>query len=225
MMNDSASSTDDYLNALASRFLVFDGPDGSGKSSQYTRFRQFITQHHPHLEICEIREPGGTAIGEQIRDVLLDPENRAAHRMDIHTEMLLFMASRAQVVRERIIPALDRGALVIADRFLSSTLAYQGAAGGLEESDILAVGKVACGKTWPADLILIFDVDEKTAASRLNPLLDRMEAKGADFHRRVRHGFLDQARKNPAHYAVIDASQPFDDVFQSVMNAVRNLLK
>ena len=220
---DNSSVSYDFLSQLAGRFIVFDGPDGSGKSTQFRDFHTLINTH-TDLKVCEIREPGGTAIGEQIRDVLLDPGNHATHGMDAMTEMMLFMASRAQVVREKIIPARESGAVVMADRFLSSTLAYQGTAGGISEEEILAVGRVACGSTWPPDLILIFDVDSATAAGRLNPLLDRMEARGAEFHQRVRNGFLRQAKSDPKHYAVVDATQPVEAVRSAVHAAIRERL-
>jgi dTMP kinase len=134
--------------------------------------------------------------------------------------MLLYMASRAQLVEQRIGPALLRRELVLADRFVSSTLAYQGAAGGLPIEDIHAVARIACGRTMP-DLVVIFDVDEATAATRLNPLLDRMEAKGRDFHRRVREGYLAQAREAPDRHIVVDARQREDEVWASLLVALR----
>jgi dTMP kinase len=129
------------------------------------------------------------------------------------------MASRAQLFEERIVPALDRGELVLADRFTSSTLAYQGTAGGLPVADILAVGKVATGNRWP-DLTVIFDVDERTAASRLSPLLDRIEQRGAEFHRRVRDGYLQQVRDFPDRYRTVDASRSPDEVFEQLLATV-----
>jgi len=117
---------------------------------------------------------------------------------------MLFMASRAQLVEEVIRPARERGEVVLGDRFVPSTLAYQGAAGGLTADEITRVAEVACGDVRP-DLVLVFDVDEATAARRLNPLLDRMEAKGAAFHRKVREGYLAQAKGRPDEFAVIDA--------------------
>ena len=140
--------------------------------------------------------------------------------MDLRCEMLLYMASRAQLVAQRIGPALARGELVLADRFISSTLAYQGTAGGLSVSDILAAAKIAVGNCWP-DLIVIFDVDQKTAASRLSPLLDRMELKGAEFHQAVRQGYLDQARHDPQRYLVIDATADADMVFDRLLTGLR----
>lgn len=199
--------TDDWVRKLAGRFIVFDGPDGSGKSTQFRRFSRFVQERG--LDVCEVREPGGTSIGEHIRQVLLDPANDA---MDLRCEMLLYMASRAQLMAERIGPALEAGACVLADRFISSTLAYQGAAGGMPMKDILDVGRVALGEHWP-DLVVVFDVDEATAAKRLNPLLDRMEQKGADYHRCVRQGYLEQAKADPNRYVVIDARADVEEVF------------
>jgi dTMP kinase len=126
------------------------------------------------------------------------------------------MASRAQLVEQVIAPARERGDLVLADRFISSTLAYQGTAGGMQAEEILAVGRVAVRSIWP-DLTVIFDVDEHVAGSRMNPLLDRMERKGLEFHRRVRDGFLAQARADPDRFAVIDASGDPVAVFESLL--------
>lgn len=201
-----------WLGALAGRFLVFEGPDGSGKSTQLRRF--VALAHRAGLAVCEAREPGGTRVGERIRQILLDPLHQ---EMALRCEMMLYMASRAQLVEETIRPALHRRELVVADRFVASTLAYQGAAGGLPIDEIIAVARAACGvpgtagACWP-DLTVIFDVDEATAQSRLSPLLDRMEGKGQEFHRKVRQGYLDQARRDPQAYAVIDARADEDHV-------------
>ena len=200
-----------WTRNLAGRFLVFDGPDGSGKSTQFSRFAEHGRRHG--LTVCEVREPGGTPIGEQIRTVLLDPAN---HDMALRCEMMLYMASRAQLIEQTIRPALEARELVLGDRFISSTLAYQGTAGGMSQEEILAVGRVAIGSLWP-DLTVIFDVDEQVAAHRLNPLLDRMELKGEQFHRRVRQGFLAQASGSPDRHLVIDASGEADSVFQTLL--------
>jgi dTMP kinase len=204
----------EWMGNLAGRFIVFDGPDGSGKSTQFVRFADACRQ--AGLIVCEVREPGGTSIGEQIRRVLLDPKN---HDMSLRCEMMLYMASRAQLVEQTIRPALDRGELVLADRFISSTLAYQGTAGGMTPEEILAVGRVAVGSHWP-DLTVIFDVDERIAATRLNPLLDRMERKGEEFHRRVRQGFLAQAGAEPDRYLVVDATKDADAVTEAMMKGI-----
>lgn len=204
-----------WIEKLAGKFIVFDGADGSGKSTQFSRFGRHCVDMG--LQVCEVREPGGTSIGEQIREILLSPQNTD---ITLRCEMMLYMASRAQLIEQRIRPALQRGELVLADRFISSTLAYQGTAGGMSADEIMTVGKVAVDGHWP-DLTVVFDVDERVAATRLNPLLDRMELKGVQFHRRVRQGYLDQAaRGDLGEYLVIDASVDEDTVFQSLLSGL-----
>ena len=203
------------MRGLAGRFIVFDGPDGSGKSTQIRRF--LGAARDAGVSVREVREPGGTAVGERIREILLDPIHA---EMVVRCEVMLYMASRAQLVEEIVRPALRAGELVLADRFISSTLAYQGTAGGVPVEEILAVGACALGDVRP-DLVVIFDVDEATAARRLNPLLDRMEAKGSAFHARVRRGYLDQAEADPAHHLVVDASQGEEEVWASLAKGLR----
>ena len=204
-----------WQDFLSGRFLVFDGPDGSGKSTQIDRFSTWSQQNGVTVEL--VREPGGTAIGEAIRNVLLDP---AHEEMTVRAEMLLYMASRSQLVRERIRPALDSGRMVLADRFISSTLAYQGTAGGLEAQEILDVGRVATDGIEP-DLVVIFDVDEETRRSRMGAEKDRIERKSSAFHTRVREGYLAQARRDPSHYLVIDARVSEDDVFKALIDGLQ----
>lgn len=210
-------------DALRGRFIVFDGPDGSGKSTQLSRF--IADAEQAGLTICEVREPGGTHIGEEIRKVLLDAKHEKSHPMDLRCEMLLFMASRAQLIAQRVEPALKRGELVVADRFIASTLAYQGHAGGLAIEDIQKVGQVALHDYWP-DLTVVFDVDAETAQARMNPLLrsqefdtakDRIESKGDAFHRKVRQGYLTQAAQDPDRYLVIDATREPDPIYQDLI--------
>jgi len=200
-----------WIERLRGRFIVFEGSDGSGKSTQFERFTEMV--QCANVTVCQVREPGGTVIGEAIREVLLDNSN---DEMDLRSEMLLYMASRAQLVAQRIAPALGRGEFVLADRFVSSTLAYQGTAGGLSQTEIVQVGQIAVGSCWP-DLVVVFDVDEETALSRLGPDLDRMEQKGIDFRRRVRRGYLDQAQADLDRYLVIDASPDAKTVFSDLI--------
>lgn len=204
-----------WLRAYAGRFVVFEGPDGSGKSTQFRRMSELCAA--AAVPVCEVREPGGTSVGEKVREVLLD---RAHTGMSVRCEMLLYMASRAELIERRIGPALARGELVLADRFVASTLAYQGAAGGLSQADIAAVARVATRGLMP-DLYLVFDIDEEAASKRLSPLLDRMEAKGREFHRAVRRGYLDQAQHDPARYAVVDASKTPDEVWAQLVHTLR----
>lgn len=243
-----------FLRALAGRFIVFEGPDGSGKSTQFRRLSEALKAQK--VTTCEVREPGGTPVGERIRDVLLRPfgdqapsppptaptastAHRAmfgaldpapdnssagidadAHGMTVRCEMLLYMASRAELVERIILPALKRRELVLADRFVASTLAYQGSAGGLSASDISAVARVATRNLQP-DLVVVFDLDHHAAAKRMGLLLDRMEAKGAAFHSKVREGYLAQAKADPGRYAIVDASQDPDTVWASLVNVLR----
>jgi len=228
-----ADATGSWYERLRGRFVVFDGPDGCGKTTQARRFGALARQRG--VAVCEVREPGGTVISEKIRQVLLDPSHDA---MDVRCEMLLYMASRAQLVSERIGPALAEGKLVLADRFISSTLAYQGAAGGLDRKQIIEVGRIAVGDHWP-DLVVIFDVDPQTAAERIGAspkqrhknaiavspttlFSDRMEIKGDDFHRRVREGYLQQVKADPERHLLIDARGSEEAVFERLLKAMEH---
>jgi dTMP kinase len=227
-----AMTSEQWIQRLAGRFVVFDGPDGSGKSTQFRRFAAHCRERG--VKVCDVREPGGTPIGEQIRKILLDP----ASEMSLRCEMLLYMASRAQLVEQVITPAIERGELVLADRFISSTLAYQGDAGGLPLEEIVKVGEVAIGQQRP-DLVVIFDIDEQQAAKRmaggerggkekksgaaaapLSLFADRLELRGLEYQRRVREGFLAQARRDPDRYLIVDASRDPDAVFHSLLTQV-----
>jgi dTMP kinase len=204
-----------WFKCLAGKFIVFEGPDGSGKTTQFRRFLGACQE--AGVLVCEVREPGGTGVGEKIREVLLDH----AHKdMSLACEMLLYMASRAQLVEQRIRPALAKGHLVLADRFVASTVAYQGTAGGMPIQDITDVARVAMQGCRP-DLVVVFDVDETTAAKRMSPLLDRMEAKGREFHAKVRKGYLDQVAADPEHFRRIDASLPEEQVWVALNAVVR----
>ena len=203
------------LSRLRGRFVVFEGPDGSGKSTQFKRLSELATSFSvPHTIV---REPGGTKTGEAIRTVLLDKANTG---MSVRCEMLLYMASRAELVSSIITPALREQKMVLADRFVSSTLAYQGTAGGLNSADISAVARVATGGLMP-DLVLLFDLDHVAASKRLTGSLDRMEAKGLEFFKLVRKGYLDQAKADPGRFAVIDASQDQEGVWQQLCRVLQ----
>lgn len=216
------------INQLRGRFIAFEGPDGSGKSTQLKRLVALCLQHD--VPVCEVREPGGTPIGESIRQILLHTKDE----MSLRCEMLLYMASRVQLVEQRIRPALARGELVIADRFVGSTYAYQGAAGGIPVAEIDAVAKVALQGTAP-ELVLIFDVDEETAARRTRGVVkksggkqakvagqvtlfdDRIEQRGQAFHANVRRGYHELAAREPGRHRLIDASKGPDEVWASLL--------
>ena len=160
---------------LAGKFIVIDGPDGCGKSTQAELLTQWLNQQG--LQVERFRDPGGTVIGEKIREILLNPEHGA---MSTETEVLLYLAARSQLWTECISPAIKNNHCVVLDRWLSSTLAYQGWAGGFGIEKIIKIASDCFERIWP-DLTIILDVDQKTASGRLNRQLDRMEAKGEQY--------------------------------------------
>jgi dTMP kinase len=165
------------------------------------------------------RDPGATVIGEKIREILLSPAHAA---MTTPAEVLLYMAARVQLWAEKIRPALEEGRCVVLDRWLSSTCAYQGYAGGFGEDRVIEIASNALERVWP-DLTIILDVDLKTAAQRLQRELDRMEQKGDDYHSRVREGFLKLA-KGRSGFVVVDATGSMETVHKEVVKAVQKLL-
>lgn len=202
---------------MAGRFIVLDGPDGAGKSSQIKLLAQHLRAQG--LTVCEVRDPGGTVIGDKIRAILLD---KAHDEMSVECETMLYMASRAQLVSQVIRPALADRQCVLCDRFISSTIAYQGA-GGADTAAIRRVGEVAVGGLWP-DLTVILDLAHEEGLRRANGRSaappDRVESKGSDYHRRVRENFLLQACQDPRRFAVIDAGGTPAEVQQRLQSAI-----
>ena len=186
--------------ASASRFIVLEGIDGAGKSSQVEPLVAWLRGCGRAVTTC--RDPGATAAGDAIRAILLD-------RHDLHvaptSEMLLYMAARAQLVAEVIQPSLARGEWVVSDRYLLANIVYQGHAGGLDPDTIRQVGAVATGGLEP-DLVLLFDVDLETAARRLARPLDKLENRGDEYRGRLRAGYLAEAARRPDRIAVVDAT-------------------
>jgi dTMP kinase len=182
------------------RFIVLDGIDGAGKSSQIQPLVQWLTAGGRTVTTC--RDPGSTPAGDAIRAILLD-------RHEIHlapaSEMLLYMAARAQLVAEVIRPALARGEWVVSDRYLLANIVYQGHAGGLDPDVVRRVGAVATGGLEP-DCVLVLDIDLATAARRLDRPLDKLENRGDEFRARLRAGYLAEAARDPDRIAVIDAA-------------------
>ncbi|MCE5278009.1 MAG: dTMP kinase [Planctomycetaceae bacterium] len=192
----------ELADKLLGRFIVIDGPDGAGKGTQIGLLGQFLQDQG--VSLCRVRDPGGTAVGDRIRQILLD--NRHGE-MVVPCELMLYMASRAQLAAEVIRPALAAGQCVLSDRYISSTIAYQGA-GGADVDVIRQVARAAVGDAMP-DLTIILDLDAELGLRRTaerQGKLDRMESKGAGFHRKVRQMFQRQVQDDPAHCAMIDAS-------------------
>jgi len=203
------------LPNLSGKFIVFDGPDGCGKTTQMKLLVAKLEK--AGVKVRQFREPGGTLIGEQIRPILLDTKN---HDMDIRCEMLLYMASRAQLVQQEIRPALAAGECVVADRFVSSTLAYQGGGGGMNLDDIHQAARIATDGTFP-DLTIIFDLDTATAMARLGSEKDRIEQRPHDYFERVRQNYLWQTRQWPERYRTVDAAQEIPRVEEQVIQVLR----
>ena len=225
--NVAAMADETDWRRLRGKFLVLDGGEGCGKSTQSRRLADFLRARG--LIVRHVRDPGGTPISERVRTMLLDPANG---EMAMRCEMLLYMAARAQLVAEVIAPALDAGEVVVGDRFVSSTLAYQLGGDGMTAGDIGAVADVAVAGRWP-DLTVVLDVPTERARARHVPKmlfagagktdLDRIERRPEQYHRRVRQNYLDQAAAAPDRHAVVDAGQDADAVFASVLDAAAGL--
>jgi dTMP kinase len=194
-------------------FFSFDGIDGTGKSTQMDRFCGHLRQLGYEVVTC--RDPGSTPLGERLRDILLDHGDFQIHMV---SEMLIYMAARAQLVSEVVRPTLARGAVVVCDRYLLANVAYQGHGGQLPPDMIWSVGQVATGGCLPT-LTLLLDLDVETAAARIGREPDRLEARGLEYFQRVRDGFLTEAARLGPQVAVINADQAADDVFAQVLQA------
>ncbi|TDE86246.1 dTMP kinase [Deinococcus sp. S9] len=201
-------------------FVTFEGPEGAGKSTQLARLAQRLAETgRPPVTT---REPGGTPLGMRVREVLLDP----ALTIDPLPEFLLYSASRAQLVRDVIRPALATGQVVLCDRYADSSLAYQGSGRGLDPAFLAALTGEVTGSLQP-DLTILLDLDPALglarAASRGQP--DRLERADLTFHRRVRHGFLDLAAQEPERFLVLDAARDPDSLAADIWRAVQERLR
>jgi len=199
-------------------FLSIDGCDGTGKSTQVDRLCAWLGRLGHDVVSC--RDPGSTPLGEAVRELLLA---RNDLHIDRRSEMLLYMAARAQLVEEVIRPALAADKIVVADRYLLANVVYQGHAGGLDVEVLWEVGRVATGGLLP-NLTIVLDMPARAAAARLDRSLDRMEQQGDGFHGRVREGFLAEAARRPDEIAVIDAAGDVDAVEKAIREVVEQVL-
>lgn len=200
-------------------FFSFDGVDGAGKTTQRELFCQWLREAGREVITC--RDPGSTALGEKLRHILLEPGDTPIHR---RSEMLIYMAARAQMVEEIIRPALAAGQMVVSDRFLLANVVYQGYAGGLNLDDVRAVGRVAVQGIEPA-LNIVLDMPAEKALGRITRPHDRMESQGLAFSDRVRQGFLAEAALFPDQIAVVAADRPIDVIQAEIRARAATLLK
>jgi dTMP kinase len=199
-------------------FITIEGPEGSGKTTAVNTAVKKLEELG--YQIVRTREPGGTPIAEQIRNVILDKANT---NMDPRTEALLYAASRRQHLVEKVWPALKEGKIVICDRYLDSSLAYQGGARKLGIENVLNVNLFATENTFP-DLTLLFDINPEEGLKRIslnaNREVNRLDLEKLEFHNDVRNSFLLLAEKYPERFVVIDASLSKDEVAQHTLNAI-----
>jgi dTMP kinase len=201
-------------------FITLEGPEGSGKTSQVQPLADFLTGKGYH--VVTTREPGGTEIGDQVRAVLTNLANTQMHP---RTEILLFLAARAQLVEQCIRPELGQGSLVLCDRYADSTLAYQGYGHGTDLDQLRQLLNFATGNLWP-DLTLLLDIDPEQGLQRRRGGggWNRLDDYALAFHRKVWQGYHEMALQEPRRWVIIDASQPFDMVQDQIRKAILNRL-
>jgi dTMP kinase len=204
--------------------ISFEGSEGSGKSTQIARLAEHLQKID--REVIATREPGGTEIGEQIRNIIV--HNSKGDEMCAETELLLFTAARAQLVREVIAPALMRGAVVLSDRFLDSSTVYQGIARNLAPDPVNQINRFAVGSVMP-DMTIVIDVPTDVSLARIrqraSDLPDRMERENIEFYDKVREGYLLLAQQWPERVTVIDGTQSADAIEKEIWGVVQERLE
>lgn len=204
-------------------FITFEGPEGSGKTSAANEVIRILVARG--YDVLYTREPGGTPIAEEIRNIILDKKNTA---LDARAEALLYAASRRQHLVEKVWPALKEGKIVISDRFLDSSLAYQGAARKIGIENVLNINLFATEGTFP-DLTLLFDITPEKGLERIavnkKREVNRLDLEALEFHRQVRETFLELAKKYRERYVVIDASKTLPEVVGAALNVILDRLE
>lgn len=206
-------------------FITVEGPDGAGKSTLIQRLEKKLLEELK-VPLVRTREPGGSEIAEKIREVILDPKNTA---MDDRTEALLYAASRRQHIMEKIKPSLAEGKVVLCDRFVDSSIAYQGAGRGIGVEEVATLNRFATEDLTP-DITLYLDVDAQVGLNRIasknsNREKDRLELEAISFHNRVRNAYKVLLKKHPERIQLIDASQNADDVFNDAWKVVQEKIQ
>lgn len=204
-------------------FITFEGVEGCGKSSVLVKVYDELKKEG--FDVIQTREPGGVKIAEEIRKVLLDKENTM---MDKRTEALLFAASRRQHLIEKVWPALKENKIVLCDRFIDSSLAYQGGGDGIGVNEVLNVNLFATENTFP-DLTILFDIDPRVGLARINKNanreVNRLDVKELSFYDTIRNTFLELAKEYKDRFVVIDASMDFDTVYQNVLKIIKEKIR
>ncbi len=201
-------------------FITAEGVEGCGKTTILKMvYETLVNQNY---DILLTREPGGVKISEQIRGIILDKENKS---LDDRSEALLFAASRRQLLVEKIWPALKEGKIVLCDRYVDSSLAYQGGGKKLGIDEVLSINLFATENTLP-DLTVLFDIDPELGLKRIaqnsNREVNRLDLQELDFYNRVRNSFLELAKRYPERYVIVDASLPMDEVYKKVLKVIKN---
>jgi len=204
---------------MKGKFITFEGSEGSGKSTQIELVRKYLKKKGK--SVLFVREPGGVKISEKIRNILLDVKSLG---MGDECETLLYMAARAQLVEEVVAPALKKGKIVLCDRFLDSTIAYQGYGNGVDVAFIKKIGQFATQGIQP-DITFFFDIDAKKGLSRLKRTKDRIERRAVAYHNRVRKGYGEIARKEPGRVKLIAANRSKEEIHAIVQKHVDRLLR
>ena len=199
-------------------FITIEGPEGSGKTTATNKVIEELIKRG--YDVVRTREPGGTPISEQIRNVILDKENTS---MDPRTEALLYAAARRQHLVEKVWPLTKEGKIVVCDRYIDSSLAYQGGARGLGIQNIIDINMFATENTWP-DLTLLFDIEPELGLARIAANsareVNRLDLEKLDFHKKVRETFLELAKTQPNRFVIIDASKSQKEVAEAALNAI-----
>jgi dTMP kinase len=203
---------------LKGKFITFEGSEGSGKSTQIQMIFNYLKKKK--LPAIVLREPGGVNISEQVREILLDVRNK---NMGNACETLLYMASRAQLVEEQILPALQKGKIVLCDRFLDSTLAYQGYGNGVDLFFIKEVGRFATQGIEP-QLTFIFDINAKIGLNRIQRPKDRIELRALEYHNRVRRGYREMATQEPDRIRLIEVNRSKEEIHEIVKRHINSSL-
>ncbi|MFN3191101.1 MAG: dTMP kinase [Aureliella sp.] len=202
---------------LRGKMISIDGIDGCGKSTQIERLQSWIERAHGTVQV--VRDPGGTQLGESLREILLHKKEIA---LDVRAEMLMYMASRAQLVHERVRPWLEEGIHVVSDRYLLANVVYQGYGGGLNPSEIWSVGAIATGGLKP-DLTILLDLPAEIAAKRVGKEMDRLESRGLEYMSRVREGFVHEASSYAGSLVKLDATNSIEWIHEQIREHAQKL--